>query len=94
MGSMRGARHGSGTAAEVVENVEPAERRHTLGTSPASHGGVTSLPSGAYSSIYGPLAVLFYHFCVARPFTAGRCWVVQRDLMENSTVAVSLAVSR
>ena len=33
-------RHGSGTAGEVVENVEPPERRRTLGTSPASNGGV------------------------------------------------------
>ena len=27
------------SAAEVVENVEPSERRLTLGTSPASNGG-------------------------------------------------------
>ena len=38
----RGVRHGSGTAAEVVENAEPSERRRTLGTSPASNGGGTT----------------------------------------------------
>ena len=37
-----GVRHGSGTAAEVVENLEPSERRRTLGTSPASNGGGTT----------------------------------------------------
>ena len=37
-----GVRHGSGTAAEVVENVEPSERRRTLGPSPASNGGGTT----------------------------------------------------
>ena len=37
-----GVRHGSGMAAEVVENLEPSERRRTLGTSPASNGGGTT----------------------------------------------------
>ena len=49
-----GVRHGSGMAAEVVENIEPSERRRTLGTSPASNGGGHHLTSGAYSSTGTP----------------------------------------